>query len=219
MKEIDLKTWKRAAQFNWFKTFPNPTYGLTVSIDVTDCLMITKKRNESFFINALYLITKALNNIEGMRLRYDNGKVILFDEINPTYTVATPDGNFVNSKHTYTPDYDLFYKRAKEAIDKAKNSGPMDGYNDDNLAEYYMTCIPWIDVLSMTHPIPAYNLESLSVPRICWDKYITTNGVTTFNLNITLNHMLVDGQELCKAFNEVRKYFKNARTELKFQGE
>ena len=85
-KIIDIDTWNRKSQYLWFNSFMNPTYGIDVKMDVTNLVNYSKKTKTSFFINFLYCLTVALNEVEEFRLRYVNGEVRLYDYINPTYT-------------------------------------------------------------------------------------------------------------------------------------
>ena len=91
-KVIDLDNFKKRKQYNWFKTFSNPCYGLNVKMDVTEVVKYSKETKTSFFINVLYLITIGLNSVEEMRLREVDGEIRLYDTINPTFTVMTNSG-------------------------------------------------------------------------------------------------------------------------------
>ena len=61
----------------------------------------------------------------------------------------------------------------------------------------------------MVHPIKNGDEVSSSVPRIFWDKYIEEDEKYYLNLNFTVSHALVDGEDLSKAFNLVREYCKD----------
>ncbi|MDE7095332.1 MAG: hypothetical protein K2O23_02485, partial [Anaeroplasmataceae bacterium] len=52
-KIIDIKTWNRKKQFEWFNSFANPCYGITIDLDVTEIVTFSKKSKTSFFINFL----------------------------------------------------------------------------------------------------------------------------------------------------------------------
>ena len=170
---IKYEDLKKRKQYDWFKTFSNPCYGFDVKMDVTKVVEYSKKTNTSFFINILYLITIGLSSVEEMRIREVNGEIRLYDKINPTFTVMTNLGIYENAGFEMIDNYQDFYKKAKEVIEEVKNQDFIkDAYNDSNLFnDYYMTCIPWISMEGMTHPLCDSNYESLSCPRICWDKY------------------------------------------------
>lgn len=203
--KIDVNTWKRKEKYKWFNSFTNPCYGFDVDIDVTNIVKYSKDTKTSFFINFLYILTISLNSIEEMRYRIVNDEVRLYNTINPTYTVLKNDFDFANGGIDMVDDYKEFYKRCKDNIEKLKKEELKEGYNTNiDFNDYYITCLPWLDYSSMSHPIPD-NKESQSVPRICWSKYIFNNDKYTMKLNITVSHALVDGYALSKTFNKVKE--------------
>lgn len=208
-KVIEEKDIKKINQYNWFKQFPNPCYGFNVKMDVSNVVKYSKETNTIFFINTLYLVTSALNQIEEMCIRIVDKKIRLYDKINPAFTVMTKASIFENTGFEMIDDYTSFYNKAKSIIESVKNqTNVKTSYNDSKLYnEYYITCIPWLSIEGMTHPLIDNDYESLTVPRICWDKYREENGKYVMTLNITVNHMFVDGYPLSQAFNLVQEYF------------
>lgn len=202
---------KKKKQYDWFKTFSNPCYGFDVKMDVSEVVKYSKETKTSFFINVLYLITIGLSGVEEMRMREVNGEIRLYDTINPTFTVMTKIGVYENAGFEMINDYNSFYKKAKEVIEQVKEQDSVkDTYNDSNLFnDYYMTCIPWLSIESMTHPLCDNNHESSSCPRICWDKYREENGKYIMLLNITVSHCFVDGHPLTLAFKNIQDNFNN----------
>ena len=205
-KVCDPKSWKRISQYNWFSSFENPTYGFNVKIDVTSVVNYSKETKTSFFANFYYTVTRAINDVEALRLRLVGEEIRLYDVINPNFTVKTLDGTFNNAGFDYSPNYNEFYKRCRETVE-ANNKEVIPGiYNDEVYDLIYTSCLTTIDIVGMTHPIIYSDKQSLSVPRIFWDRYILDNGRYYLTLNITVNHAFVDGEDLSKVFNLVRKY-------------
>ena len=118
---------------------------------------------------------------------------------------------FDNARGKYFSDYKKYYEYNKEVTEEIKQSKKIkEGYNDgEDYSDYYITCIPWLSFLSMSHPIPDNNIPSSSVPRICWDKYQEENNSYVLTLNINVSHALVDGKSLSDAFNKVSEYASN----------
>ena len=202
---IDFAKTNRKSQFEWFNSFSNPTYGLDVKLDVTNLVKFTKETHTSFFINFLYILTVSLNEVKEFRLRIVNDEVRLYEYINPTYTIKCVDGTFNNGMHLYTSDYKEFYKRAHEEIEFQKvNLNHKENYNDSNLYdEFYFSCLPTLNFVSMTHPIPINDKSSMSVPRALWGKYYLENDRYYMTLNLTVSHALMDGFPLAEGFNKV----------------
>ena len=216
-KVINLENFKKRKQYNWFRTFSNPCYGINVKMDITEVVKYTKETKTSFFINILYLITIGLNSVEEMRLREVKGEIRLYDTINPTFTVMTKSGVYENTGFEMIDDYKRFYATAKQVIDHIKNQDFIkETFNDSLLYnDYYMTCLPWLSIESMTHPLCDNNYESSSCPRVCWDKYVEVDNKYLMTLNITVNHCFVDGYPLSLAFKNIQENFNNCRNLFK----
>ena len=108
MKEIDIETWNRKTTYEWFNSFTDSTYSVTVKMNITKLVKITKETKSSFFANMLYVVVLGLNSIPEMRMRMYNGKPVIFDDINPAITVMTKDGIFTNARFKNNKDYKSF---------------------------------------------------------------------------------------------------------------
>ena len=217
MKEINTNNWERYNTYTWFKGFSNSTYGVNVLLDVTKLVKHSKENNQSFFINALYIILKGLNSVDEMRMRLIDDKPYIFDDINPAFTVMTKAGTFENVRFKNINNYKKFYDKAKTVIEETKNKEKIEkcDYNPTNLYdEYYITCTPWLNFVSLTHPIPD-DKSSQCVPRICWGKFIENNGKYEMMLNITVSHIFVDGYPLSNTFNKIQELLNDVPNILK----
>lgn len=207
MRAIDIEKWGRQRTYDWFRTFSNSTYTMNVRMDVTELVRHAKEHGQSFFIDLLYIVMKGLSSIDEMRMRLVDGKPVIFDEINPAFTVMTEAGLFENVRYDNEVDFDRFYKVSEQHIEKAKNQSDLDDadYNPENrYDEFYITCVPWVDFEQFTHPIPD-DIASQCIPRVCWGKYEERKGRLSLMLNITVSHIFVDGYPLACAFNKIQE--------------
>lgn len=212
MQIIDKKTFKKINQYNYFKTFDDPTYGFNVKIDVTNLVKYKNEKKISFFIPFLYLTTLAMNNIYEFHLREINNEIVYFETINPTYTVIGNNGVYYNTRNDLRDSFKVFYKETRKNIDLIKNKTDIDlVYNDEDYAVYYMTCVPTISILGMNHPTPSKNYTSSSVPRVLWDKYYLDKNDNHYylTLNITVSHCFIDGYPLSAAFIKLNEMLNN----------
>ncbi len=216
-KIVDMNARGRKSVFEWFNSFSNPCYGVNIKVDVTNVIKLTKETKTSFFINFLYLTSRALDTVEELRMRIVNDEIRLYDYINPGFTVLQDSGLFDNVTAPYFDNYHDFYNNTHKMIEEVKHKGPRnDTYNDlPTYQEYYMTCLPWLEYESMSHPIPDNDKSSASTPRICWGKYYLENGRYYLPFNLTVSHALVDGFSLSKALNKVKEYALNPEIILK----
>lgn len=183
-----------------------PCYGADVRMDVTKLVTKCKETGRSFFIEMLYLVTETLNGIDEFRMRICKGEPYIFDIVNPSYTIMTASGWYVN-RRTLFADHDKFYDNAAKTIEKAKHDTVMeaDGNKSEILDDFYFSCTPWMDFRSITQPIPYNDPGNASIPRIAWGKFVPENGGFALTLNMTVHHALVDGKPLSEAFNRIQE--------------
>lgn len=217
MKKIEIEQWERNKTFEWFKGFSNSTYSMNVRIDVTSLRNHAKRNDESFFIDLLYIVLKGLNSVEEMRMRLVDDAPVIFEDINPAFTVMTKTGTFENVRFKNCGSFEDFYGVAAEHIENAKNQDHIkkESYNPENCYnEYYITCVPWVDFTQFTHPMPD-DKSSQCIPRVCWGKYEEHNGRYLLTMNITVSHIFVDGYPLAQAFNTIQELLNNVDEVLK----
>jgi chloramphenicol O-acetyltransferase type A len=205
MKVIDLGNWPGRKHYLWFKDYAHPYYAITSRIIITKFRKFLKDRDLPFFISFLYLIVKALNNIKEFRLRIDGDRVILFDCIHPAFTVMTDSGIYDNC-HVEMAEFMEFLKKAKESIEAIKSGrkkGPSSYQEESRLDQYYLTCLPWIDFTSVSHPMTDDPKDT--IPRIAWGKFIEDEKDTVISLSIQVNHALIDGYPLSLAFLKIQE--------------
>ena len=217
MKELDLEKNERKKTYEWFRNFSNSTYSMNVEMDVTNLLNHTRNTKESFFIDLLYIVVKGLNSIDEMRMRIVDDKPVIFEDINPAFTVMTQIGTFENVRFKNCNGFKEFYEIAHKNIEDAKKQVEIkkENYNPENCYdEYYITCVPWINFTQFTHPMPD-DVKSQCIPRICWGKYIEKDGLYKLTLNITVSHIFVDGYPLSMTFNKIQELLNYADEILK----
>ncbi len=215
MKKINIDGWIGEKHYEWFKKYDQPTYTLTSTLDVTHLIQTLNQTHLSFFIPFLYLVTKALNTIPEFRYRMMGDDVVEYDIIHPAYTVMTNDGVFDNCENEYHPDFPTFYRQATMAIAMAKQGLKQHTeYNDmSRLNQYYFSCLPWIDFVGVTHPIPKD--ATISVPRIVWGKYYEENGHYKIHINFCVHHALIDGYPLSQALIKIQAMMDEAEQHIK----
>ncbi len=209
-EKIDMTTYKKRNQYQWFKNYPSSAYGFDVDIDVTKIVEVSKSRKESFFPYFLFAVMKGVNDVKELRMRIVDDTPYLYDRIHPTFTVMTKEDVYQNCGFEMTDDFTEFYKKTKEVIEEVKNlpvNGELDRFpicKTPNVV--FATCVPILNYVSMSHPLPIGNQESLSIPRICWGKYHRNDdGSYHVALNITVSHAFVDGYPLATCFNKIQE--------------
>ena len=148
-KEINMETYKKRNQYQWFKNYPCSAYGFDVDIDVTKLVLLSKKRKESFFPYFFFAVMKGINAIDELRMRIVDGLPYLYDRIHPTFTVMTKENVYQNCGFEMKDDFREFYETTKEVIEEVKNLPVSDKLDRFPICEtpnvVFATCIPVLD--------------------------------------------------------------------------
>ena len=209
MKKIDLKRWARRSHYEWFSAFADPTFSMNVRMDITALLTFCEHMRCSSFATVMYFVCTCLDEIPAFRLRTRAGEVVELDGANAAYTAMSNTGHFVNCRASLAVGYEAFVCEVRANQEKLeKDNYQQKQFNDISIVnDIYCSCVPWVDFLSVTQPIPDHVTDNMSIPRVCWGKYSYEENGTFMTLNLTANHALVDGQEMAEAFCSIQRAF------------
>lgn len=203
MRYLDIETWNRKEQYDFFRNFDNPYYNICVNVDVTTLLNYIKKLNLSFSLTTLYLSLKAANENEFMRYRIHGDKVIIHDVIHAGQTILNEDKTFSFCYFEHKNSYSEFEENAQKILSE-HHSGPKKlrpATHEDNLIHY--SSVPWISFNSISHARKFD--QGISIPKIVFGRYFTELDKVKMPFSIEVHHALVDGYHVGEYLN----YFQN----------
>lgn len=200
MKNIDIYNWKRKKHYVFYQEFDNPCFSLSVNIDITLLIEKIKSNKLKFFPSFLYCLMKAINRVEELRFRTRKDKVVLHEQVNPSYTVLNELDNFVFCYSEYKDDFRAFYNQVINDIKQAlKGDNLSDEEGKDDLV--YISSVPWIEFTGLTHPFKRDDLPS--IPRVTFGKYFEDNQRIKLPFSIQAHHGLVDGLHISHLIREI----------------
>jgi len=191
MKEkIDINTWLRKDHFNFFNTFDEPFFGLTVEIDCTATYQEAKANGVSFFLLYLHKSLAAANQIENFKYRIINGEVWNYKVVNAAATINRPNGTFGFGYFDYLENFNDFSAEANREIERVKaTSGLIPSSSGENVIHY--SALPWLNFTSMSHA-RNYAYKD-SCPKISFGKIRDEDAKKIMPVSIHANHALMDG--------------------------
>lgn len=206
MKQIDIENWKRKQHFNFFYRMDYPQYNICMDIDITHFLAYTKEQHLPFCYSMIYAAMHVLNTIEEFRYRIRDGKVILHDQVHPSFTDTSNDPEDDLFK-IVTLNLDGTLSQFTHAARQASNNQQI-YFDPTNLAGrddlVYITCLPWINFIHLSHTITLNRNDS--VPRISWGKYIQKEKKILLPFSVQVHHALADGLHVGNYINNLQKY-------------
>ena len=218
MKIVDINTWNRKVAYNNFINYTDPVFSVSTRLDVTELLDFCKTENKSFFPTFLYIVSKCVNEVPEMKMRIVNDEVVQFDTVNPSYIVICENDELATHLTGYQEDYEIFYNLARTEIDELKQSNPRDFNGDLRYDCFFVSCLPWTDMVSVKNPYNLADKSQTSIPRITWGKYVPNgNGRYEMGFDISAHHALIDGKQVADVFEKIRCCIKNIRKELQYE--
>jgi chloramphenicol O-acetyltransferase type A len=210
---LDIETWKRRQQFEFFKDYHNPFFNICTNVDVTPLLGLTRTmKSISFFIAYHFFSIKAANEVEPFRYRLRGDRVLVHDRIHAGTTLLLEDENFTFAYFDYTEDFEVFHAHAKATIESVKAGGVQlyERAEQDDLI--YHSVIPWATFTSISHARKGGGQES--VPKIAFGKYREDVGRTMMPISVEVHHALMDGLHVGRYFERLESYFSNPSSAL-----
>lgn len=204
MKVIDTNSWNRKSVYDSFKDYTNPTFSVSARLDVTKLYSYCKSNSVSFFTTFTFVAVKCLNSEEEFRLRLRHGEVVLYDVIDPSFVVKRADGAIAVCQTEFSNDYARFYKTARDAQERAQVGNDAQFTNRDETALFYITCMPWLDIISFSNPYDFKNPDQCSIPRLMWSKFTEEGGRLKMTFDVEAHHALIDGEPVCRAVNSIQ---------------
>ena len=191
---IDVETWPRKDAYHLFSKGYLPFFAVTTPLDVTELRRCTKKEGLSFYRAMVYIVTRAMNELEPFRLRIRKDGIAVCETVSPSYTTAGRDGSFGISDVEYLPGETMadFCRRAleKEASQR-EQMAVQDDVRDDLI---FISTVPWFVTTSVLQEQPTDPDDSF--PRVLWDRIHEEKGRQLVNFTAQLNHRLVDGSHV-----------------------
>ena len=198
---IDIDTYYRKGIFEHFTRDAKCSTSITHRIDVTSLKEWSDKTRSKFYINFLYVLSKALNSRDDYRMAwlYDTNQLICYDKINPTQYVFHDDTETFTIAYTeYNENYQLFYNNALIDLEQAKMTREyrLDMKNHPNWFD--ASFIPWISYDSLNIELPDGYL--FFNPIVNWGRYEMENGCLKMPVSVRLNHAIADGYMIARVF-------------------
>jgi chloramphenicol O-acetyltransferase type A len=205
-KVIDINSYYRKGVFRHFSEDCKCSVSLTARIDVTELAACSRQAGSKFYLNFLYILSRALNSREDYRMGWlwQTGELVCYDVIHPTQYVFHADTETCTPVYsTYSEDYDVFYAGALRDLEEAKQTREyrLDAANHPNWFD--ASYISWLSYDSLNIELPDGYL--FFPPIVNWGRYREENGRLRMPVSVRLNHAVADGYLAANVFRLLEK--------------
>jgi len=189
-KRLDLATWNRKDHFNFFNTFEEPFFGVTVDLDCTKAYAVAKSLGVSFFQYYLHKSLVAANTITPFKYRILDNEVWEYEAVHASAVINRPDGTFGFSYIDFDKDFVKFSASATAEIEKVKAStGLKPASSGDNVI--HCSALPWLNFKSLSHA-RSFSFKD-SCPKFSFGQVLEEQGKKIMPFFVHVNHALMDG--------------------------
>lgn len=189
---VDLKTWNRRAHYQLFRGYRRPFFSTTVEVDVGPVWNACHKPDgPPFFLTSMFLLLKAVNDTEALRLRRRKRGVWLHDSVAVGTTILRDDETFGFVRLELSGGFDQFIKAGRLAMRKATAERRLDPLNRTDDVVFH-SMLPWLNFTSLTNALPGND----SIPRLAFGKCVRKGRAVRMPVGVEVHHALVDGLDV-----------------------
>ncbi|WP_288722561.1 chloramphenicol acetyltransferase [uncultured Bacteroides sp.] len=209
---IDINTWERKENYEFFLGFQNPTISITSEVECAGAKARAKAAGESFFLHYLYAVLRAVNEIPEFRFRIDTeGRVVYFDHVDMLTPIKVKEnGRFFTIRLPWNTDFQTFYTTAKAIInDIDPNGNPYDMEKvggKDLLDVILLSATPDLYFTSLT--CTQEHRHGSNYPLMNAGKAILKEGKLVMPIAMTIHHGFIDGHHLSLFYKKVEEFLK-----------
>ncbi|RTQ47835.1 chloramphenicol acetyltransferase [Hymenobacter gummosus] len=201
---LDLTAWNRREHFAFFSAFEEPFFGVVADVDASQAYIHAKAAGESFFQRYLHAVLRAVNAVEALRYRIEDGQVYCYDAIHASPTLTRDDNTFAFGFVPYAPDFAEFGRGLRAEIEEVRQStGLRLNDNAARLDVIHFSAIPWVSFTGLTHARAFRHPDS--VPKISVGRTRREGARLLMPVAVNAHHGLADGYHVGLFFEELQR--------------
>ncbi len=206
---IDIEKWERGELFYYFSKMAPTGYSLTVDIDVSKLLSVTKEKNLKFFPTYLWLVTRNLNRQMEFKCAVKDGVLGYYDTLTPMYAT------WHEESHSFSFLWTGFSEHFKDFYEDYLENQKKYGSNHSLLARpelppenaYTISAVPWIEFKHFA--VHSYENKPYFFPSVEAGKYHKEGDKVVMPLSLTCHHATTDGYHISEFLKSLQENIDN----------
>lgn len=199
MNKVDIKQWERREAYEFFADYEMPYIQITTRLDLRNLVVLIKEMNLSFYGVMTYMVLVALNEIEAFHFGIVNDEVVKFQTLGCSFTTMDSNHSVCFSRKIGIMPFLNFMEAFENAKNEAESHKKAKTPMLDDMGMVYISCLPWIDIESVTQPIKSKYKDV--TPRVLWGKYtLNSDGGHQIPINLHVHHAFQDGWHMALFF-------------------
>lgn len=185
-----------------FRDSIEPAFCVTFEADITNFKEFIKAEGMSFTLAMVYAVCRCANEVEALRYRFLDGKIVLYDRIDTAFTYLRKDtGLFKVVNVPFVDNLSEYVEMAAKIAEEQKEyfTGPLE--ND----VFQCSPMPWVTFTHISHTNSGK--RDNATPLFDWGKYYKKEGRIVIPISIQAHHSFVDGIHVGQFVETLQSYF------------
>jgi len=212
-RTLDIKHWLRKEHFEFYQKFQQPYFNICCDLNAKFLHIYCKQNNISFFNAYIFLLMKAVNQVEVFKCRIVDNQVRVYDQVSIGATQMAKDQTFRFSVIPFESNFNDFQKNGNQVREDVINANFMSELaikNQEIINTVYATVIPWVSFTSFSHA--HHSKDKRGIPRFVFGKMRDSDFSMPFSVEV--HHALVDGVHVGELVQTIQGYFNNPEEAL-----
>ncbi len=198
-----VDNYHRQRHFDFFRSYGNPFYAVTVELDITGLKAFTDAEGYPIYLNLCYFFTRAMQPVEDFRYRLRDCGIVRYDQLEVAATLPSPDGLFSFGYFGYDSDCAAFNRRADEVRAAIRQHTTLAQPDDTNHVLY--TALPAVQFTGLTHATPEDTTDGR--PRVAFGRFFERDGRLMVPVGFEVNHIFIDGNAIGELLEAVQNVY------------
>ena len=198
---IDENNWKRREHCAIYRNYVEPSYCMTVELDITNFIEAIRREGYSFTLSFIWVVSKCANEIEEFRYRFLSEKVVLFDRVDTSFAYMDEGDDLF--KVVNAPFRDSMREYVTETGRIAKSQRAYFA-SPPGIDVFQFYPIPWVTYTHISHTNPGH--RNNVTPMFDWGRYREVGGRIMMPFSVQVHHSFVDGVHVGKLIESVQNY-------------
>ena len=197
---INVEKWNRAEVFHHYLA-QQTTFSLTKEIDITLLHVYLKKKEHSFYVGFIYLMTAIANQEIHFRMSFNSqGQLGYWDKLSSLYTIFDKETlQFSTLATEYSPDFGTFKQRYLADLAAFSNTGKL--FPQKSIPENVinLSMIPWTSFTGFN--LNVNNGGNYLLPIVTAGKFIPRENKLFLPVSLQVHHAVCDGYHAAQFLN------------------
>ncbi len=200
----EVHAYYRQTHLDFYRDYRYPFYGFTFNLDITEVRVFARDAGYSVYLNLCYFFTKATQELEDFRYRFQEDRIVLYDCLHPSMIVTGKDGLYTFAVTPYREDPRAFNEEAGPILERARVEINLNEFPDHNNFLFF-SALPGVPFTALTH-VPSDRAKD-SEPKVTFGQFFREGERWFAPVGIQVNHLFVDGAALGRWVDRLKACF------------